>query len=283
MLLGTPASAQSPSNNTLTVGPSITDISVDSGANIEKRFTAANQGKQAFTLALSVAPYSVTNEQYEAVFEPIAGRVPVHEWIDLRGIDTMSLQPGKYYDVNFSVQVPAGTPAGGYSAVIFAESTADRNVKSGVQIHNRIAHIVYITVKGDVKQAGRIDVLPVSFFAIAGNQQVKYSAINDGGSNEKAKIITDVKDVFGRKVFLSTTERYVLPGTKRALEVTWPSNSFFGIYAVTTNGEIANTSHSSSRWVVVTSPLFILCIGVILIVIIWRYAIRFKRVKQRKR
>lgn len=282
-VLGAPAYAQPGSNNTLTVGPSVTDISLAPGEVSEKRFTAANQGKEKFTLQLSVAPYAVTNEQYEATFEPIPGRIPVQEWIDIPGVDTMVIEAGKYYDVNFRVRVPEGTPAGGYSAVILAESTVDKIIRSGVQIRNRIAHIVYITVEGDAKQAGYVNILSSPLFAIAGTQQVRYTAINEGGSNEKVSISTKVTDVFGREVFSSTVQRYVLPSTKRTLDVTWPSNSFFGIYKVTAQGEIADTPKTSSKWVVITSPLFILCLGAILLVIIWRYTVRFNKVKQRKR
>lgn len=283
IVFGSPSHAQSAPNNTLTVGPSVTDISLNAGTSIDKRFTAVNQGKQTFVLKLSVAPYAVANEQYEATFEQIPGRTPVQDWISLSGVDTMTLEPGKYYDVNFNVRVPEGTPAGGYSAVIFAESSVSKNVVSGVQVRNRIAHIVYVNVSGEVKQSGRIDVTSGSVLRMAGNQLVRYSAVNDGGSNEKVTIKTAVKDIFGRNVFSNATERYVLPGTKRALDVTWPSHSFFGVYQVTSDGQIANTPYTSSYWVMTASPLFIVCVGAILFVIIWRYAIGSNRVKHRKR
>lgn len=278
-----PLHAQSPANNTLSLGPSITDVSADPGTTESKRITIANQGAKQFTLALSVAPYTIINDKYEASFEPIEGRRPVHEWIQFTGPRVSVLDPGKYLDVDFTVKVPAGTPPGGYSAVILAESAGNQPGKSGVQIRNRIAHIVYITVKGNVQRKGYVEGPHVSLLGFTGDQSLKQVLYNEGGSNEKAKVTTTIKDIFGREILTNTTERYVLPSTKRVLETAWVSNGFFGVYTIATVGEIAEKTYESSKWCVRFSPLFALLIIISAFMIIWQYTVRFSKTRARKR
>jgi hypothetical protein len=252
------------------VSPSVSDISLDPGSSIEQRITAVNRGDSTFNLQLDVAPYSVVNKLYEASFEPLPGRVPVQDWITLNTVDKTSLQQGKYYDVPFTVNVPASTPAGGYSAVIFVESTVDTEKTTGITARNRVAHIVYINVRGDVDTKGSVSLAALPFVSLSSQQSVGALALNEGGTNEKVKLVTRISDPFGRSVLSDTTERYVLPGTKRAVNTQWMSKGIFGIYKIERSYVFAGaTSPHTVQWMLVIHPLFVVVASLLIIASVW--------------
>ena len=268
--------------HTMRVSPSISEVSLDPGASLEKNISVVNKGSVPFELKLSVAPYSVINEKYVASFEPLPGRPPVNTWFSFDVDETAKVQPGKFYDVKYKLTVPASTAPGGYSAVIFAESTADTKVDTGIVAKNRIAHIVYITVNGDVKREGTVTVEPVPFVTLNTQQEVRDIASNIGGTNEKARITTKISDVFGRNVMAETTERYVLPGTKRAISLEWRSASVFGIYKIERSAEFAGANPiKRTQWTVVIQPLFFLLGLVLVIGVVWLNYKKTRTIKAR--
>ena len=131
---GQVAHAQSPANNTVRVSPSVSELSVNPGEASTKKFTVANQGLKVFSFQIYIAPYSVIHEDYDASFEPLPGRAPVREWINVQKPTQDSLAPGKYADVPFSVVVPINAKPGGYSLVIFTETNSAAQTDSGVQV-----------------------------------------------------------------------------------------------------------------------------------------------------
>lgn len=266
--LATPASAAS--GHVLMVSPSVSEVTIDPGGTATKRLSAVNQGDLPFDLTLSVAPYSVINKAYDVSFEPLPGRVPVQEWISLSGPNKTALQPSKVYDVDYTISVPTGTPAGGYSAVLLVESAIATTSTSGISAKNRIAHIIYINVNGAVKKRGYVEAPNPPLITFSTQQTVLYTARNEGGTNEKAKIDTKIADLFGRSVLSETTERYVLPGTQRSMNVEWASKGIFGIYRIERSTSIAgNTQEATSRWTIVIHPLFLLIALIVVIGTVW--------------
>jgi hypothetical protein len=270
--------------HTLTVTPSITDVSIDPGTTATKRVTVANQGEKDFSLQLSVTSYSVTNEQYETTFEPIEGRAPVDEWIQFSAPAKSDLKSSKYLDVDLTVAVPADTPPGGYSAVLMVESGLGQKQTNGVVAKNRIAHIVYINVNGPVERKGIVEASRLPYIAFSGKQIIQHTAINLGGTNEKTKVDVLVKDVFGRPVSGQLVERYVLPGTKRKIETAWDGSAVFGVYNVTVSSEIAGQDSSQpSYWMLVIHPVFLFVAVIAITASVWLRFSRFVSMKSRKK
>ncbi len=269
--------------HSLSVAPSITDVSLDPGTTVTKRVTIANQGEKGFTLKLSVKPYSIINDQYEASFEPVKGRTLVSDWVSYNNPEVNEVKSGKYVDVDLSISVPAGTPAGGYSAVLLAESSISQGVSTGIVAKNRIGHIMYINVKGDVERKGQVLASQLPLFSFGGDQVVTFTTSNFGGTNEKAKVDVYVQDMFGRRISGQLVERYVLPGTKRHIDTSWTPQGIFGVYNVTSSHTFAGQSSTDlSQWIVIVHPIFLVAAVIAILASVWLRFGRLVTIKRKK-
>ena len=279
-LLSTGVSATG--THTLRVSPSISDLKVDPGASLEKRITAVNKGDVPFTVKVSVSPYSVINEKYQATFEPLPGRTPVDKWFSVITPEESKTQPGGVYDISYKITVPASTPPGGYSAVVFVESTVDKASGSGIVAKNKIAHIVYITVNGPVERKGTVELSPLPFLLFSDEQKLEYLAKNQGGTNEQARVSTVVYDLFGRQVLSSNFDRYVLPGTKRSIHTDWMPGGVLGIYKIERSSSFAGTTTpKNTQWSVIINPVFAVIAVLLVVGLVWLKYARTRTIKAR--
>lgn len=264
----------------LTVAPSTTDIAVDPGGRATTRITAANQGSKSFALRVSPASYAVADGSYDATYTPLPGRMPVVDWLKITNKIPSSLGAGNYYDVELAIDVPANTPPGGYSASVLVETSASE-AQSGVTATQRIAHIVYITVNGDIAHDGDVKLTAMPWIFMNTNEQaVAFSARNTGGANELASTRAVVTDVFGRTLLDESRERYVLPGTQRNITYAWQPQGIFGLYRIERMCDIAEFScRPSVAWQLHMSPLFV----AILLIVAGLYTMFMTQRRMRKR
>lgn len=251
----------------ITMSPSSTDVIVDPGETYRGKATLVNQGDDSFSASVSVSPYRVKNYTYNPEFKPIDGAADPTKWITITNpTDQVEMTPRKTVDVQYTLSVPEGTPAGGYYAVLFGTSTPLKSEGQGVIRHNKVGNILYITVGGAVKQEGAIKAEPVSTFSFGGEVKIPAEISNTGGVHFKSTYKVKITSVFGGEVFSSDMPGYVLPQTKRNFSTAWSPDTPFGAYKISRSAQLPSGEVKvADSWVIVMNPA--LLVGLVLILL----------------
>ena len=216
----------------IALSPASTELSIDPGASIKDTIEVTNNGDVDFNVDLSVAPYHVVGIDYDPEFTLLPGATEVTSWVSLSS-ETTKVASHEVYETEYTVTVPAGTASGGYYAVIFAETSPTEDSQAGgVVAHNRVGNLLYITVSGDVEMSGSVTSAPLDAVLFQSAVPIGVKVANTGGIHFLSNVQFSVDSIFGRKVFTSETERYVLPQTERLIESTWIPSSPAGIYKI---------------------------------------------------
>lgn len=261
-------SVSSPSK-VLTISPSATKPNLKPGAILTGKLQIINQGQLPYEVTLYAAPYSVKTEAYTPDFSPIPGKPDASKWITLsttRGMVTA----GQTMDAGYTLRVPANTPAGGYYAVVFAQTKEPAN-KQGVVVNERVGEIFYVAVEGPVKQSGKILSWQSNFL-----QTQPLTATlrleNDGGVHYASDIQFVVRDMFGNPKYTLNTEKEILPLTIRRIPFEWKDAPPLGLFKVGgTATVLGQTEKLNTKYVLVMSPTIRIVVLILLGMLIMFY------------
>ncbi|MEO8785135.1 MAG: hypothetical protein ABI221_02360 [Candidatus Saccharimonadales bacterium] len=274
-----PAAAAAASQS-ITLSPTSRTLTIQPGDQATGQLKVLDQGTNALNLKLYTTPYHVSGEEYDQSFTPLPGAPNVASWFKLSQSQA-TLAASSELDVNYTINVPAGTPAGGYYAVAFAEASGQSNgSKTGVIVSQRVGTIFYLTVGGNLEAKGSILTWKSSFL-----QKPPLTAslrvANPGNIHFPVNFTTTVKDVFGRTKYSVTTQKEILPQTIRNIEVNWPQSPAIGLVKVGGSVEyLGQTRYLPSRWVLVMSSTARLVVAAIIaLLILWTI---FPIIKKRK-
>lgn len=271
----TGAAAKSPNdssvNQYITMSPATTDITINPGDSYEGKATLLNQGGDSFSAQLSVSSYQTKDLTYDPVFEPIKGAPDVTKWLKFTtDTDIKDMKPGSRTEIRYTLDVPENTPAGGYYAVLFGTSSPSKEAEAqGVAKRNRVGNILYITVRGDLKEAGNIEAEAVPAFSFGGKIDLRAILENTGSTHFRSHYKVAATSLFGGTAHSSDTPFYVLPHTKRAITSEWQASAPFGIYKVSRSATLPSGEVKlADTWVVVVSPLLLIGVGLLLVALV---------------
>lgn len=236
-ILGHSVYAADASQN-IAVTPSSTEFSISPGDTADGSFDAINEGTIAFGVEFSSSPYYVKGLDYDPQFTQLPGTVNASKWIHFKQDTKQVLSGKKLTSVDYTVTVPAGTPAGGYYAVLFTETSPVSN-NNGVVSHNRVGDILYITVKGIISSGGTITAEHLPLLDVDNTIPLNVIISNTGGTHFITKAEIGVTNLLGKTVYTAVSTRYVLPQTKRLISNTWSTTSPIGVYKVIRSATIA--------------------------------------------
>jgi hypothetical protein len=246
--------ATSISSYSITMTPSSAEIHAPPGGITHSNFTVINEGKSGYTIALSVTPYHVKGENYDPQFSLLPGTTDASKWVSITGPRLQTLAPRMPQTIAYSLSVPAGTPPGGYYAVVFAETEPPAG--SGIIAHNRVGDILYITVDGPVVQRGSLQAQAVPPIFLGSSLPLGVVVRNTGGLHFLTSVSIKATSVLSNHVALSANlQRYVLPGTQRLVSISWAHLPLFGVYNITRTATIAGAIQSlPAQWIVIIQP-----------------------------
>jgi hypothetical protein len=252
----------------ITITPSSAALSIAPGASDSDTMAVVNQGSDSFKVSASVSPYHVEGLDYDPQFTQLPGTTDASRWVQLHVPADTTLAPGKLLNIDYTVRVPAGTQPGGYYAVIFAETTPV-GATQGVITHNRVGEILYMTVKGAVKEAGSVTAGGLDHFNTSGSLTIPTLVRNTGGVHFKSAVTVTIKNLFGKQVFEQADNRYVLPQTERRVSFTWTNQVPIGIYHVSRQATTpSGTVHLPDTLVVMIQPWLIVLIIIAIILVV---------------
>ena len=275
--------AQTASVQSITISPTSTTPTVDPGTSKSGSVKVLNGGTDPITVDIAVAPYHVTGEDYDQSFTALPGAPDVASWIKLSKTSAQ-IAGSSQQDIDYTIDVPAKTQAGGYYAVVFAQTKAASAPKNGVVVNQRVGTIFYITVSGDVKTEGHV----LSWRA-KGLQMPPLTASlridNTGNNHFPVTLKATVKDVFGRTKYTQETTKEVLPQTVRNIAITWAGTPPIGLVKVGGTLEyLGQTQTLPSHYVLVASnTVRLAALLFVIAVIVWFGASRLHKSKKSKK
>ncbi len=195
-------------------------------------FRAINVGGAPITFDLTVEPFSVTNETYEAVYSEPSNRTRITDWITFPGGKEFTLDPQEDVEIIVRVNIPRDAIGGGQYAAVMANIHAPvEGTSSPFQATARIAIPLFSTVKGDIIFKGAIishDSTAFTFSPI-----IKTSTIleNTGNADYSAKYHLTITSAWNNEItYEDTQEKLILPDTKRIFEQNWDSAPALGFF-----------------------------------------------------
>jgi hypothetical protein len=252
----------------ITISPTSIDQSLQPGSVANGSFQIINSGDTEYTFRVYAAPYRVTGEDYNPDFTALPGAPNVSSWVKLSSPST-KVGARQSLTVNYSIHVPAGTSAGGYYAVAFAQTQPLPSPTTGVVITDRVGEIFYLRVAGNAKQSGSLLTWQSNFL-----QKPPLTAavrIEDTGAyNFPTTVNIRVKNVFGRTVYSFTTTRQILPQTVRHITIPWKSTPSIGFFKVSGTAKLLNsTNQLPTKYVLVVSQTIrLVMLGLVVLVLL---------------
>lgn len=192
-----------------------------------------------FKYVVSVAPYGVIGEDYEADFVTNSAWNQIANWITIEN-DKGELAPNEVEYINFTITVPENAPAGAQSATIVVTRDADESQNTGMLMENvfEMASIVYANIAGEVRHDGSIISNDVPFFSDSPAVAVGVMFDNNGNVFEEATIEISAKNVISGETILPTdinngvyTET-IVPETRRYVRRNVSDLPFLGIVQI---------------------------------------------------
>ncbi len=222
LFLITTSSAQA-----MTVSPVRLEMSGDAGTEVSGYFKVINEETEAKTLYTSFENFEAMGETGSPNF--VKGEDGLATWINAPSEIVVS--PGETKNVDFSIEVPAGTEPGGYFAAIFLGTNAPSENPNELSIGARIGTLVLFRVNGDIDESAALldfdtvdqrhwfSSLPVGFY---------YRFQNGGGDRVMPRGDLTIRNLFGAEtavVNANAVQGNILPRSIRRFEVWWQKGS----------------------------------------------------------
>lgn len=249
----------------ITLSPASTAPSLQPGASNTYNISVLNSGNTDYSVHVYASPYSVIGVNYDPSFTQLPGTTDPTAWIHISKT-SLVVPAHETVVIPYTLTVPANTAPGGYYAVIFVETQPASSV--GVQTHNRVGDILYITAAGKVRTGGALVNMPVPHFSMASSLPLSLEVSNSGGVHFLTTAHIVAKDIFGRPVFSAGFQRYVLPQTTRKIDATWQT-PLFGFYMLSRTATVAGQLQSlPSQWLIIIHPWIAVGAAAIVVLVI---------------
>ncbi len=256
---------------------------VKPGSEKTGSFELLNEGTKDFDYEISFAPYTVTNEKYEADFSTENKYTDIREWITVDEM-TGTVDAGKEKKLHYTVKVPEDFHGGMQSAAILVTMKNASDQSGNIEAVHQLAYVIYANVDGEVVETGKILENKISGFLF--NPPIMASSLveNTGNVYTRATYKLQVFPLFSDEEVYTNEEtpenNIVFPETKRYNEIKWDGAPQLGIFKVRSTVKIFD-QESVEEKLVFLCPIWFLFIVILLIFLIIFWIV--SRVLKRKR
>lgn len=265
------------------ISPTTLTLSGDPGQQLTGQVTVLNAGTQPLRYQVYPSDFQIRNEAYEKDFEPSPDIASVADWFTLpEGFE--ELAPDAQATINYTIDIPSDAVSRGYYGVIFAETTPEDPDSSGVARRKRVGALIYLSVNGGLVQDGKVASFATDKWYRQSPVTAQLRLQNDGNVHFEAKGEVRLKNILGRTVSTAAVDGTIIPATTRNFGLELPYSRAFGLYKV--EGEVNfldKTTTLGSRWVLITSPVWLAILLGVLAVWIVSIVLRVKSRGKRKK
>lgn len=265
-LLGFPLAARAADSSRITfrVSPVIIEDEAAPGESISTSLNLENLSDQLVPLSSSVSP--ITSKDEAGDIQIVAGSKPgeVKDWFMYES--EMILDPKKERVLPIRINVPKdATPGGHYAAIFFSPFLPGQDKEGNVSVRSQVGVLFFVTVKGDIRQEGRIDQLKAPLVALQEPVDFRVRYSNTGTVHLRPSTSLAVYNLFGRQVDVVDTSRQgsltTFPGTRRVQSYRWDGSVLPGVYRVEVKAVSGSLASASNRWfLVLPYPFLVLLI-----------------------
>lgn len=260
--------------NAFTILPMSQNFTINPGETTTGTITIVNpvNSTSDFSYSISVSPYNVIGEDYQADISTISAYSKIAEWITISE-PTGTVAPNEAREVEFTISVPEDAPAGGQYAAIMVSSDPSKQESEGVSINNvfALASIIYADISGEVTHDGSILENNVPEFSTTTPISVGALLDNHGNTHETAIVTLNVSNaVTGEKIFPTDEDQnnrfseIVMPETTRYINRNIDNLPVLGIVKVEQtvyyNNEVSTVVKD-----VILCPIWFFCLVLLVI------------------
>ena len=240
---------------------------LEPGSSYEGKFIVQNSGTEDFTYKVYAAPYYVTNENYNPSYDIKNSYTQIKDWFTFSKT-TGHLNPQENEIVEFTVNVPYDTPAGGQNATIMVETDDSIEEGSMVKATVRVGTIVYSNVNGNTKECGEIVDKNIPSLLLEGPIYASGLVKNCGNVNLDVEYKMSVYPLFSDEEIYTTAEDPMtlttLPETRRFTKITWDNSPKLGFYKVVLEVKYGGNTEKIEK-IVLICPLWIIILVILFI------------------
>ena len=262
-----------PVSHAVTVGPVKLEYKVDPGAILEGELFLQNESSVIQTLYPSFEKFTEDSSGQKNFTKEESD---LSTWFKM--VSSVTLKSGKGQQIPFTIEVPKNAPPGGHFSVIWWSSSPPGGGSRQVSIITRAGILVYLTVSGDIKEAGSLkEFYPGSriFTSFPLNFSVVFE--NSGNSYLKPVGTLKIKNLFGGTAMEAPVNQFgsnVFPQISKNFNVGFNSDGFFfGPYRATLELSYGNPQQTVTKnvWFLIlpwgTLIIFIILLGLVFFVI----------------
>lgn len=230
----------------LTVAPSIINADIGAGESQKRDITVVNNGLSPVAMNVYVENFAASDIYGGVSFNTDTS--PTYSaltWVKLSE-KKLVLGSGQSQKIDYTIKVPENAEAGGHYAVIFFEPVhgVEQSAGSSVGVSQRVGALLFITVDGDITEAGQVlgasttdkcSGVQCSFktapFREWGPVPFVFQYENAGNVHVRVSGKIQIFNTFGKQVGeVPVAEKTVLPGTTRQFEANWLREPLLGKY-----------------------------------------------------
>ena len=271
-------------SNTFTILPMGRDVSLKAGEQVTGSITVLNQqdSKDPFTFKVTVVPYGVVGEEYDADLVTTTEQTQLANWITIEN-PTGTIAPNESVEVNYTINVPENAPGGGQYAAIIVGSDSNAESTSLVEYVYEMASIVYGKVEGETVHKGAITSHSVPAFSTVPEVAITAQLENEGNVHEYAKIDLTVTNFFSGEEIVSTEEaetkiaEVIMPSTHRQLINNLDNLPSLGVITVKESISYLGENSVLEQRVIICPLWFLLLVSCTIISIIAAIIVRVRK------
>ncbi len=278
------------------ISPVANAIQIKAGQSQNYQFTLENLSPKDYKFKLYTAPYSVTNEDYDADFTSETNYNQVMRWITFEDDSgsfvkdpVYTIKAGEKRSIIYRVSVPDDIPEGGQYCVIFAESIdtddfSGSGTSAGIGSVSRVSLILLGHGDGDTRDIAEITDFSLTGMFSAKNIDAMTKVKNTGNTDFLAVYDLTVKSIFGTPIYANSDNFIVLPGTERKFTTSWAEAPLFGIFNVNFTVNALDQTRTDSH-VILILPAFMVVIALLLLtsIVVWTIILLRKRKERSSR
>ena len=269
------------------ISPTKQKLKLEKGQSFVSSFKVRNIGTEKFSYNVSVAPYTVVDENYESNYKNSSNTYSqMANWVTFdEKLKEGTLEPGAYVDVPFTITVPKDVASGGQYAAIMAKTSDGNNPDSIIKTVNSLAMILYADIAGNTRTGGSVINNNINSFVFQPPISATATIENTGNVESTATCIMKVWPLGSNETVFNNEDSQgrfidIIPETRRFNVISWNGAPSLGIFTVEQTIEFLGQT-STVKKLVIICPLFLLIIFIVVIaaLIFW---IIFRIVRRRK-
>ena len=278
--------------NAFTILPMSQNFTLEPGGTYTGSITIVNPVNSAndFSYSVSVSPYSVIGEDYQADIINTSTFSQIVDWITIAE-PTGTIAPNEAREVGFTIKVPENAYAGGQYATILVSQDASRQESEGVSINNvfALASIIYANVSGEVVHESKIIENNVPEFSTSTPISVSALLSNGGNIHETAIVsLSATNNITGEKIFPTEENQnnrfseIVMPETTRFFSRQIDNLPMVGIVKIEQTIYYGNEKSTTIKDVIICPVWFMLLMSLVLFGVISGIVALFKHRRKKK-